>query len=88
MRRCRMTSTLSNDISYEATGPFKPKFYLWHPLAGGFEVCVFNENCLLSLVAMAAQSSQRLMMGNIEKWHLLPSYCRQLDDSFIEMFLK
>ena len=31
---CRMTSTLSNDIS-EATGPFKPKFHLWHPWAGG-----------------------------------------------------
>ena len=37
----RMTSTLSNDISYEATGPFKPKFHLWPPWAGGSKVCVF-----------------------------------------------
>ena len=27
-------------------------------------------------------------MGKIEKWHLLPSYRRYLDASFIEMFLK
>ena len=27
-------------------------------------------------------------MGKIEKWHLLPSYCRYLDESFIEKFLK
>ena len=48
-----MTSTLSNDISSEATGPFKPKFHLWYPWAGGLNIYVFYENCLLSLVAMA-----------------------------------
>ena len=26
-------------------------------------------------------------MGKIEKWHLLPSYYKYLDKSFIEMFL-
>ena len=48
-----MTSTLSNDIFSEATGPFKPKFHLWHPWAGGLKVYVFCEKSLLSLVAMA-----------------------------------
>ena len=36
---CCMTSTLSNDISSETTGPFKPKFYLWQPWTGGLKVC-------------------------------------------------
>ena len=27
-------------------------------------------------------------MGKIEKWHLLPSHCRYVDKTFIEMFLK
>ena len=49
---CRL-STLSNDISSEATGPIGPKFYLCHPWARGLIVCVFYENWLLSLVALA-----------------------------------
>ena len=53
---CRQ-STLSNDISSEATGPVRPKFYLWHAWAGVLKVCVcvcvFYENWLFNLVAMA-----------------------------------
>ena len=33
-------------------------------------------------------SFYRLIMGKIEKWHLLPSYCKYLDNCFTEMFLK
>ena len=29
VRRRRRLSTLSKDILFEATGPFKPKFHLW-----------------------------------------------------------
>ena len=36
-----MTSTLSNDIASEATGPFKAKFHLWHPWAGPLKADVF-----------------------------------------------
>ena len=45
-------SALSDDMSSEATGPFKPKLLLWHPWAGGFSV--FREIGLFSVVAMAA----------------------------------
>ena len=38
---CCMMSTLSKDISSEATGPFKPKFHLWHLWTGGWKKCVF-----------------------------------------------
>ena len=27
-------------------------------------------------------------MGKIEKWHFLPSHCRYVDKTFIEMFLE
>ena len=49
---CRMTSTLPNDISSEATRGIKPKCNLWHAWAGGLKVCVFYENFRLNLVAM------------------------------------
>ena len=54
---CRRLSTLSNDISSEATMPIGPKFHLCHPWAGGLIVCVFYENWLLSLVASAIASA-------------------------------
>ena len=46
-------STLLNDISSKATGPIGPKLYLWHSWAGELKVCVFYEQILLSLLAMA-----------------------------------
>ena len=56
-RHRRRPSTLSNDISSEATGPVRLRFHLWHPWAGGLKVYVFflffYENQLFSLVAMA-----------------------------------
>ena len=27
-----------------------------------------------------------LIMGRVEKWHLLPSHCRYFNKTFIEMF--
>ena len=62
-----MTSTLSDNISSEVTGPFKPIFHLWHPWAGGVKVYAFNGNWLFSLVAMATESCHRLKMGKIKK---------------------
>ena len=49
---------------------------------------VFYGNWLFSLVAMATQSFQRLIMGKTEKWHLLQSHRRYFDKTFIEMFLE
>ena len=49
---------------------------------------MFYDNRLFSLVAMATHSSLRLIMGKIEKCHLLPSHCRYFDKTFIEMVLK
>ena len=86
-----MTSTLSNDISSEANGPFKLKFHLW---AGGLKVFFFfvffffMKILFLVWLPWQLQSFHRLIKGKIEKWHLLPSYCRYLDESFIEMFLE
>ena len=45
-------STLSNDISSEATGPSKPKCHLWHLWAGELKVCVFFMKIVI-LVAIA-----------------------------------
>ena len=61
---CRMTSTLSYNISSEATGSFKPKFHLWHPWAGGLKVCDFYGNWLFSLVAL--ESFHKLTMEKIK----------------------
>ena len=38
---CHLSLTLSNDISSEATGPFKPIFHLSHSWAGGLKLCFF-----------------------------------------------
>ena len=45
------------------------------------------ENQLFSLVAMATWSFHTLILGRIEKWHLLSSHCRYYK-TFIEMFLE
>ena len=51
----RRLSTLSNDTSSETTRPIRPKLYLYllHSWASGLNVCIFAENWLFSLVAMA-----------------------------------
>ena len=48
----------------------------------------FDENQIFSLVAMATWSFHTLIMGRIEKWHLLPSHCRYFNKTFIEVFLE
>ena len=82
-----MMSTLSNEIS-EDTGPFKPKFHLWHPNGLGDWKFLFLMKIVFLVWLLWQRRVSILIMGKIEKWHLLPSYCRYLDESFIEMFLK
>ena len=86
MIRRRRLSTLSNEIISEATGPIWSKFNLLHLWAGGLKVCVFL--WLLSLVAIATKSFHRLIIGKIEKLHLLPSHCRYVDKTLVEMILE
>ena len=79
-------STLSNDISSEAD--LVQILSVASP-GRGLKVCVFYENHrLFSMVAMATWSFHRLIVGKIEKWYLLPIYCKYLDNCSLEMFLK
>ena len=48
-------------------------------------LCIFYENYLF---AMATYIFHRLVMGKIEKWHLLPSRCRYFDKTSTEIFFE
>ena len=71
-----MTSTLSNNMSLEATGLFKPKFHLWHPWAGGFKVCVFMEISSLVWLLWQLRVSIDLQWGNLNNG----IYCQAIAD--------
>ena len=79
-----MTSTLSNNISSEATGPFKPKFHMWHPWAGGLKVCIFlmKTGSLVRLLWQLRVSID-LRWGKLKKNGI---YCQAVADVLTKFF--
>ena len=49
---------------------------------------MFYENQLFNLVVVVTWSFHSLIIGRIEKWHLLPSHCKYFNKTFIAMYLE
>ena len=58
-------STLSNMNISETSGPITTKFYLKHRWVGGKAALGFGPGPIGTLVSMATDSSQRVIMGKI-----------------------
>ena len=60
-------STLLNINTSETSGPIATKFYLKHHWGGGKAALGFEQDRFGTLVSMATDSSNRLIMGKYEK---------------------
>ena len=60
---CVCVFTFSNMNISETSGPIATKFYLKHHWVGGKAALGFGPNRIRTLVSMATDSSQRVIMG-------------------------
>ena len=61
----RCVSSLLNINISETSGPIATKFYLKHHWGGGKAVFGFGEDRIGTLVSMATDSSNKVIVGNI-----------------------
>ena len=64
-RLCVCVSTLSNMNISETCGPIATKFYLKHHWVGGKDALGFWPDRIGTLVSMATDSSDRVIMGKL-----------------------
>ena len=82
------SSTISNDISSEAVWPKLLIFGIKHPQERGTKHVVFYSDRIRTLVAMATDTSQRIIMGKSGNCKFLLSHWRYSNFIFREMFIE